>query len=97
MATKKGRKKKHIPLRTCVACREVLAKRTLIRIVRTPEGVKIDPTGKVAGRGAYLHDLKDCWQKGLKGALAQSLKTELTSEELKMLESYCDKLENREE
>jgi len=70
-------KKKHIPQRTCVGCREVLPKRTLIRIVRTVEGVEIDPTGKKAGRGAYLHNQRSCWEKGLKGALAHALKTEL--------------------
>jgi len=44
--------RRHIPQRTCVGCRQVRAKRELIRIVRTPEGrVLIDPTGKKSGRG----------------------------------------------
>jgi hypothetical protein len=42
---------KHIPQRTCVGCREVLPKRALIRVVRTAEGVRIDATSKLAGRG----------------------------------------------
>ena len=43
------------PLRTCVVCRSTAAKRTLHRIVRSPAGtVAYDPTGKAAGRGAYL-------------------------------------------
>jgi predicted RNA-binding protein YlxR (DUF448 family) len=43
----KGPRPKHIPQRMCVACRERSAKRTLIRIVRTPEGrVELDPTGR---------------------------------------------------
>jgi uncharacterized protein len=43
------------PQRTCVACRSTAAKRTLHRIVRSPNGkVAYDPTGKAAGRGAYL-------------------------------------------
>jgi len=43
------------PLRTCVVCRSTTAKRTLHRIVRSPSGtVAYDPTGKAAGRGAYL-------------------------------------------
>jgi predicted RNA-binding protein YlxR (DUF448 family) len=55
--------KKHIPQRTCIGCREVEAKRELMRIVRTPEGrVIADPTGKKAGRGAYLHREHECWQ-----------------------------------
>jgi predicted RNA-binding protein YlxR (DUF448 family) len=56
----------------------VLAKRTLMRVVRSPEGVKLDPTGKAAGRGAYLHDRRSCWEAGLRGALARALRTELS-------------------
>ena len=46
---------KGAPRRTCVVCRSTTAKRTLHRIVRSPDGtVAYDPTGKAAGRGAYL-------------------------------------------
>ena len=46
---------KGTPRRTCVVCRSTAAKRTLHRIVRSPAGtVAYDPTGKAAGRGAYL-------------------------------------------
>ena len=46
---------KGTPRRTCVVCRSTTAKRTLHRIVRSPAGtVAYDPTGKAAGRGAYL-------------------------------------------
>lgn len=71
-------RRKHVPQRTCVGCRTVQEKRALIRVVRTPDGVFVDPTGKLAGRGAYLHDQQTCWEQGLKGALAGALKTELT-------------------
>ena len=48
-------KQKKVPLRKCVATNEQFPKKELIRIVRTPEGeVKIDLTGKLNGRGAYL-------------------------------------------
>ncbi len=48
-------KMKKIPLRTCVITKEKLPKKELLRIVRTPEGeVKIDETGKLNGRGAYI-------------------------------------------
>ena len=92
MAKRRGRRK-HIPQRTCVGCREVHGKRSLIRIVRTPEGVLIDKTGKLAGRGAYLHDQKSCWVIGLKGALAKALKTELTRDEYEYLSIYAEKLD----
>lgn len=48
-------KVRKIPLRTCVITKEKLPKKDLLRIVRTPEGeVKIDETGKLNGRGAYI-------------------------------------------
>jgi uncharacterized protein len=64
-----------------VGCHETLSKRALIRIVRAGERVQVDPTGKLAGRGAYLHDRRTCWERGLKGALAHALKTELMDED----------------
>jgi predicted RNA-binding protein YlxR (DUF448 family) len=60
----------------------------MIRIVRTAEGVRVDPTSKMAGRGAYLHDRRECWERGLKGALANALKTTLTVEERAHLEEF---------
>lgn len=72
---------KHIPQRTCVGCREVLAKRALMRVVRTSEGVELDPSGKKNGRGAYVHDKRSCWERALKGSLAHALKTELSEKD----------------
>jgi len=70
----------------------VLAKRELIRIVRTAEGVRVDPTGKLAGRGAYLHDRRACWERGLQGALAHALKVELTPADRERLEVFANAL-----
>jgi len=92
MAQKAPKRIKHIPQRTCVGCREVLPKKSLIRLVRTSEGIKIDPTGKLAGRGAYLHEQRSCWKNGLKGALAHALKTNLTDEDEKILREYLEKI-----
>ena len=83
---------KHVPQRTCVGCREVLPKRKMIRIVRTADGVQLDPTGKLAGRGAYLHDRRECWERGLKGALSHALKTSLTQEDRARLEEFMHTL-----
>ena len=80
---------KHVPQRTCVGCRTVLAKRQLVRIVRTADGVIIDPTGKRAGRGAYLHDRRSCWEAGLQGSLARALKVELTAADRERLEAFA--------
>lgn len=83
---------RHIPQRTCVGCRTVLAKRQMLRLVRTPDGVLVDPTGKHAGRGAYLHDRRECWQLGLKGSLAQALKVDLSAEDRERLEAFMKTL-----
>jgi predicted RNA-binding protein YlxR (DUF448 family) len=81
-----------VPQRTCVGCRLTLPKRSLIRVVRRSDGVYIDPTGKQAGRGAYLHNARSCWERGLKGALANALKTELTTDDRSRLTSFLDSL-----
>ena len=83
---------KHVPQRTCVGCRTVLPKRQLVRIVRSAEGVLVDPTGKRAGRGAYLHDRRSCWEAGLKGSLARALKADLTAADRERLQSYMNTL-----
>jgi len=66
----------------------------MIRIVRTAEGVRVDPTSKMAGRGAYLHDRRECWERGLKGALANALKTTLSADERVNLEAFMNTLSN---
>ena len=94
MAKPENKPKKHIPQRTCVACREVNEKRSLVRIVRTPEGVAVDPTGRMPGRGAYLHDSRECWEKAQKkGILARGLKTEISPEDMEVLQAYMEKLQ----
>jgi len=73
---------KRVPQRTCVACRQVDDKRGLVRLVRTAAGaVEVDPTGKKAGRGAYLCPLAECWETGITGGkLEHALKVTLTRE-----------------
>lgn len=56
-------------MRTCVVTREKLPKRELIRVVRTVDGVIVDPTGKVNGRGAYLKIDKDVFEKARKSKI----------------------------
>ncbi|KPL79442.1 hypothetical protein ADN00_02705 [Ornatilinea apprima] len=97
MNKQKGKRVRHIPQRTCVGCRQINDKRELVRVVRTPEGVQIDRTGKLAGRGAYLHALRSCWIKGLKGALANALKTQLSSQDQALLESFLAELPEESE
>ena len=96
MKKKPVQRVKHVPQRTCVGCREVLPKRQMLRIVRTAEGIRLDPTGKLAGRGAYLHDRRECWERGLKGALAHALKAEFTADDRGELEKFMNTLPNEE-
>jgi predicted RNA-binding protein YlxR (DUF448 family) len=57
----------HVPQRQCVACRQVRPKRELIRVVRTPGGdVRVDRTGKISGRGAYVCPSGDCADRALR-------------------------------
>ncbi|MDX9990916.1 MAG: YlxR family protein [Anaerolineales bacterium] len=92
MSKTKTKPVKHIPQRTCVGCRTVLSKRELVRVVRTEDGVRVDPSGKLSGRGAYLHNQRTCWERGLKGALANALKTSLSAEDRQRLEDFISTL-----
>ncbi len=85
---------KHIPQRTCVACRKVKAKRELIRVVRvSDDSVEVDSGGKKAGRGAYLCRTRECWQIGLKGnRLEHALRTTLTQDNREQLIRYGEGL-----
>ena len=52
----------------------------------------MDPTGKLAGRGAYLHNRRSCWEKGIKGPLAHALKTTLTTDDIQRLQLFMQSL-----
>lgn len=88
-----GGRVKHTPLRTCIGCRQAEGKRTFVRIVRTPQGVVVDPTGKLSGRGAYVHRSPACWEAALKGSrLEQALRTKLTADERAALAAFGEGL-----
>ena len=58
---------KKIPLRQCLGCREMKAKKELIRVVRSPEGeISLDLTGKKNGRGSYICKDAECFKKAVK-------------------------------
>ena len=73
---------KKIPMRRCTGCGEMKEKKDLIRVVRTPEGdIRIDQTGKIIGRGAYLCDDASCLRKAQKKrSLQRSLDTAIPDE-----------------
>lgn len=77
-----------IPMRLCVGCNEMKPKIELIRIVKTPEGeIKIDPKGKLNGRGAYICNSAECLNKAHKSKrLERTFKTEISQDIYSTLE-----------
>jgi predicted RNA-binding protein YlxR (DUF448 family) len=88
---KQLKRHKHVPQRTCVACRAVRSKRELVRVVRASEGaVMVDETGKRNGRGAYLCCQRVCWETALEqNQLERALKTTLGAETKAQLREYA--------
>ncbi len=84
-------KTKKIPQRKCVGCNEMKDKKSLLRIVRSPEGeISLDLTGKKNGRGAYVCHDKACITKAVKEkrlerALEKSISDEVYN---KLLEDF---------
>ena len=87
-------KSKYPPQRTCIACRQIKEKKTLIRLVRTENGAaEIDIFGKKPGRGAYLCSDKVCWELALKkNRLEYALQTKLNEVNRQALIEYSHKL-----
>ena len=72
-----------------------MPKAQLIRVVRTVQGsVEVDSTGKTSGRGAYLCQNPECWDRAVdKGALVRSLGQEITSQDLEQVRAhYIEKI-----
>ena len=86
---------KKVPMRMCTACREMKPKRELVRIVKTSEGeIKLDTTGKLNGRGAYICKDKDCLMKAQKiNALSRAFETSVSEEIYSQLKTELDNLE----
>ena len=69
-------------MRMCIACKEMKPKKEMIRVVRTAEGeIFADPTGKAAGRGAYVCGAEECMKKlTLKKLLNRAFSTDVKAE-----------------
>ncbi|MBQ2834135.1 MAG: YlxR family protein [Clostridia bacterium] len=72
-------KTRKIPMRMCVGCREMKEKRSLLRIVKSPEGaISFDRIGKAAGRGAYVCRSKECLDRAVRQRqLERALETKI--------------------
>lgn len=88
---------KKAPVRQCVGCRQMMPKKEMLRVIRTPEEeVILDPTGKKNGRGAYLCFSSDCLKMARKNkGLERSLKVSIPDEVYENLEKEMENLETR--
>ena len=70
---------KKVPMRRCLATNQSFPKKELLRVVRTPEGeIKVDETGKMNGKGAYLSRSAEALALAKKkNVLAKALETEI--------------------
>ncbi len=80
---------KKVPMRMCTACREMKPKRDLIRVVKTSEGeIKLDTTGRLNGRGAYICKSRECFCKARKtNALSRAFETKVSEDVYNQLET----------
>lgn len=80
---------KKIPMRMCTGCREMKPKKELIRVVKCSEGeIKLDLTGKLNGRGAYICKSTKCLNAARRSnALARAFETSISDEIYNQLET----------
>ncbi|MNN77618.1 hypothetical protein D3C81_1941020 [compost metagenome] len=100
-------KTRKIPLRKCVACQQMMPKKSLIRVVRSPEGeVSIDLSGKKSGRGAYLCGQVACFKlanknraldRALKASVGQEVYEQLAKDFLAVEEEFISSRDNEED
>jgi hypothetical protein len=89
---------KHIPQRTCIACRQTRGKRELLRLICSTDIVEVDLRGKKPGRGVYICSRRICWETGLKGnRIDYGLRTKLSAENRRTLLEYGISLADKED
>ncbi len=72
MTQQKPGSKRKIPMRKCCGCGEMMPKKELLRVIRTPENeIVLDLTGKKNGRGAYLCKSTQCFLKAKKSKVLE--------------------------
>ena len=86
---------KKIPMRQCVGCREMKEKKSLIRVVKSPEGeVSLDFKGKLPGRGAYVCPDPACLKRARKSrALERAFSSLIMDEVWEELEKQMKEVE----
>ena len=91
-------KVKKIPQRQCVGCREMKDKKSLLRVVKSPEGaVSLDFVGKMPGRGAYVCYSVECLKKARKSrALERALEVSIPAEVYDAMEAELEGRDGQE-
>ena len=85
-------KTRKIPMRMCVGCREMKEKRSLLRIVKSPEGaISFDRVGKAPGRGAYICRSRECLDRAVRQRqLERALETRIDEQVFAQLMEEID-------
>ena len=88
-------KQKKVPLRMCLGCQEMKAKRELIRIVKNKENeISVDFTGKKQGRGAYICKSLECFEKARKGKrLEKAFESKIDEDIYEMLKKQLEDMD----
>ena len=88
---------KKIPMRQCIGCGEMKAKKEMTRVIKNTEGeILLDATGRANGRGAYVCPNTDCLHKAVKSkGLERSFKTPIPKDVYDLLAKEMEKLETR--
>lgn len=89
---------KKVPMRMCVACRNMKPKKELLRIVKNEDAqAQMDKTGRMPGRGAYVCASKACVSKAAKQKqLERALECSVSKELLEEIEARIALLEENE-
>lgn len=84
-----------IPMRKCTGCGVMADKKSLIRVILTPEDeVVLDRTGKKNGRGAYICNNIECLKKAVRSkGLEKSLKHAVPEDVYERLSKEFDEVE----
>ncbi len=84
---------KKIPNRTCIGCNSKKPKKELIRIVKNAQGeIKLDKTGKLPGRGAYICDNLECLENAIRSKrLEKSFEMKIENEVYEQLRNTIGK------
>ncbi len=93
---------KKIPMRQCVGCREMKAKKDMIRVIKTmnedetESQILLDATGRKNGRGAYICSNGECLKAAIKNkGLERSLKMPIPKDVYEALTKEMEEFETR--